>query len=65
MSDPFWFKKPEILLSKRNVLQFWPSKFQTYEERINSITRFVLYAGFIIGLQKKNRMSRKKEKIMN
>ena len=54
MSDPFWFKKPEILLSKKNVLQFWPSKFQSYEERINAITRFILYTGVILGLQKKN-----------
>ena len=54
MSDPFWFKKPEILLSKRNLLQFWPSKFQTYEERINSMTRFILYTGLILSLQKKN-----------
>ena len=54
MSDPFWFKKPEILISKRNVLQFWPSKFQTYEERINSITRFILYSGLILSLQKQD-----------
>ena len=54
MSDPFWFKKPEILLSQRNILQFWPSKFQTYEERINATTRFILYTGLILTLQKKN-----------
>jgi len=54
MSDPFWFKKPEILFSKRNILQFWPSKFQTYEERINATTRFILYTGLILSLQKKN-----------
>jgi len=54
MSDPFWFKNPEILISKRNVFQFWPSKFQTYEERVNSITRFILYSGLILSLQKQN-----------
>ena len=25
MSDPFWFKKPEILLSKRNCLKLDPA----------------------------------------
>ena len=54
MSDPFWFKAPEILLSKKNLFQFWPSKFQTYEERLNSMTRFILYSGLILSLQKKN-----------
>lgn len=54
MSEPFWFKKPEVLISKHNILQFWPSKFQTYEERINAVTRFILYSGFILSMQKKN-----------
>lgn len=54
MSDPFWFKKPDILLSKQRVLQFWPTHHQTYEERINAITRFILYSSVIISFQRKN-----------
>jgi len=52
MSDPFWFKKPEVLYSNQNLLQFWPSKYQTYEERINSMTRFILYAGITMSFYK-------------
>lgn len=54
MSDPFWFKKPEVLFSKQNNLQFWPSKYQTYEERINAITRFILYSGVIMSFYKRD-----------
>ena len=54
MSDPFQFKKPEILLSKDKLTEFWPTKYQSYEERINSITRFLLYAGTILSYHAKN-----------
>ena len=54
MSDPFWFKKTEILLSKDNLTEFWPTKYQSFEERINSITRFLLYAGTILSLHSRN-----------
>ena len=54
MTDPFWFKKNEILFSKSNLFQFWPSKFQSHEERINAITRFILYAGLILSFRNKN-----------
>ena len=54
MSDQFWFKKPEILFSKQNMTQFWPSKYQTYEERVNAMTRFILYSGIIMSFYKQN-----------
>lgn len=50
MSDPFWFNKKELLFDKKKLSEFWPSKYQTYEERVNAITRFILYSGIIISL---------------
>lgn len=54
MTDPFWFSKPEILFDKKRMMDFWPSKYQTYEERVNSVTRFILYAGAIVSFYKHN-----------
>jgi len=51
-SDPFWFNKVDILFDRTKMLEFWPSKFQSYEERINAITRFILYAGAIMSFYK-------------
>ena len=47
------FKDLNKFANKENLLQFWPSKYQTYEERINSITRFILYAGGLIAFYNK------------
>ena len=52
MSVPFWFKDIKILFDKNNLVDFWPSKFQSFEERINSLTRFILYSGLIISVYK-------------
>lgn len=52
MSDPFWFNRIDVLFEKQNLTQFWPSKFQTYEERINALTRFILYSGIVMSAYK-------------
>jgi hypothetical protein len=52
MTDPFWFNKTDILFDKKRISQFWPSKYQTYEERVNAMTRFILYAGTILSFYK-------------
>jgi len=54
MTDQFWFQRPEILFQKNRMMEFWPSKFQTYEERVNALTRFILYAGVILSFYKHN-----------
>ena len=53
MNDPFWFKNYTVLFEKNKTMQFWPTKYQTYEERINSLTRFILYAGGILSFYKR------------
>ena len=48
MSDPIWYKNLDILFTKENLMNFWPTSHQSFEERMNSLTRFILYCGVII-----------------
>ena len=45
-----WFEDPKQLVRTDQVLQFWPNKNQTPEDRINAASRFVIYACSIIYL---------------
>ena len=43
-----WFDDPQQLTRADQVLQFWPNKDQTPEDRINAASRFIIYACCII-----------------
>jgi hypothetical protein len=43
-----WFDDPKQLIRTDKVLEFWPNKNQTPEERINAASRFIIYACCII-----------------
>ena len=45
-----WFEDPKQLIRTDKVLEFWPSKTLTPEERINATARFIIYATCIIYL---------------
>jgi len=45
-----WFDDPQQLIKADQVTQFWPNRSQTSEDRINSASRFVIYACCIIYL---------------
>lgn len=50
MSDPFWANNFRILLSPEKVADFFPSKTQTTEQRLNSIVRLSLYISVLLCL---------------
>lgn len=41
-----WFYKPSELTDK--PFDFWPSQRQSYDQRINSTTRFIIYSSLIV-----------------
>lgn len=43
-----WFDDPQQLINAERVSQFWPTRDQTPEERINAASRFVIYATCLI-----------------
>ena len=43
-----WFEDPKQLIRTDKVLEFWPSKTLTPEERINATARFIIYATCLI-----------------
>ena len=53
-SDPFWVNDLQLLFRLDRIIEFYPSLDMTANERINAITRFVIYAGFCISFVKKN-----------
>ena len=42
--DPFWYNSPKVLFMKTRLKEFWPNKEMTMDEKLNSITRFILYS---------------------
>jgi hypothetical protein len=49
-----WFDDPQQLIRADRVTQFWPNRDQTPEERINSASRFIIYATCIIYLTRRD-----------
>lgn len=50
----YWFEDINEILNRDNILDFWPSKYQSYESKVNSLTRFILYAGILLSLYNTN-----------
>jgi hypothetical protein len=38
----FWVNEPTILFNQKYISQIWPYSYLTYEEKLNSVTRFVI-----------------------
>jgi hypothetical protein len=43
--DPFWGDQPNVLLHTGRLIEFFPTRDQTVQERLNAISRLVLYIG--------------------
>ena len=48
--DPFWGDRPDILLHTGRLIEFFPTADQTTEERMNAISRLVIYLGVSLSL---------------
>lgn len=42
MTTPFWFDDPTILFKNKYILQFWPLETMNTEQKLNSISRFII-----------------------
>jgi hypothetical protein len=50
MSDSVWIDNFEIIFKKERLTEFFPTKEQTREERINALVRLSLYIGLLLSL---------------
>uniref|UniRef100_A0A6C0FAW6 Minor capsid protein P9 transmembrane helices domain-containing protein n=1 Tax=viral metagenome TaxID=1070528 RepID=A0A6C0FAW6_9ZZZZ len=50
--DPFWFNNLQILFTKERLFEFWPHKTMSINEKLNAITRFIIYSSVILTLYK-------------
>lgn len=46
---PFWFNDPTILFNKNYLTQIWPSNNMVFEEKMNAISRLIIFLT-ILGL---------------
>ena len=53
-SDPVWIDDFSILFNSNKLTQFFPTKSQTNEERINSIVRLSLYISIMLAIYHSN-----------
>lgn len=44
---PFWSNDPMILLNSDNFMKIWPTQNMIFEEKLNSISRLVIYTSIL------------------
>ena len=54
MSDPIWITNFQIIFKPERVMEFFPVKEQTHEERVNAIVRLSLYTSIILSVYHSN-----------
>ena len=42
MSETFWFNDPTVLLNKQYMMNIWPKKGESFDQKLNAITRLVI-----------------------
>ena len=55
MEVPFWGTNPNIILDKKYITELWPSNEMSYNQKLNAISRTIIFLTFI-GLFIKNRV---------
>ena len=50
VDDPFWGDQPEVLIQADRLREFFPTSDQTLAERMNAITRLVIYCGIALSV---------------
>ena len=51
-SDPLWSDKVSIIWDTDRLTEFWPSKYQSFNEKVNAICRFLAYTGILLAMAK-------------
>ena len=46
-NDKFWIYDPYILLDKNTLLDIWPKESMTREQKLNAISKFVIFTTII------------------
>jgi len=54
MTDPIWTSDMSVLFNRDKLQEFWPTKFHSYYERINAVTRFVIYVSLLLTIFKRD-----------
>lgn len=49
-NDPFWSEEPQILISRKRLIEFVPTSDMTWKERLNSLTRLFIYSALLLSM---------------
>ncbi len=49
-----WYEDPSIIVNENYIFDFFPSKYQNLEEKMNAITRLSLYTSIVLSIYHKN-----------
>ena len=52
--DPFWVNDPFLLIRPDRIIEFYPSLDMCANERVNAVSRFILYTGLCTAFVQKN-----------
>lgn len=55
-SDPFWVDDPTILVAKGRLVEFFPTADMTVSEKMNSVSRLVIYVSVILAVYQNQSM---------
>lgn len=47
MTIKFWSNNPSVLFNKEHILELWPTMDMCYEQKLNSITRLIIFITFL------------------
>lgn len=42
--DDVWYQNAKVLFEKGRMMEFWPNRMHSREEKVNAIVRFIVYA---------------------
>ena len=42
MNETFWFNDPTVLMNKKYMTNLWPRKGETFEQKLNAMSRLVI-----------------------
>ena len=52
--DPFWYDEPSILYKRGRMIEFFPAKSMTHDEKLNALLRFSIYTAILVFLNVKS-----------
>ena len=54
--DKLWYQEVKLLCAPDRLQEFWPTRDMHFNERVNALSRFCLYAGLLVSITRRDPM---------